>query len=115
MKFRFKGIEFDTDKYVYVLCHYHKDTYHGGEWCHAINYDMYRTTPGIKSYPIKCKRGVIKNIEVDFNHGQSFVTNFEVEVKNYHGKINIKNNFIAHTTKQARELYDEALKGGKIK
>lgn len=114
MKFYYKDREFDTDKYVYVLFQYHKDTYHGGEWLHAIHYGMNDYIMNPTNYPIKCKRGTIKNIEIDFNNGQSFVTNFEVEIKGYEYTINAQKNFIAHNTKEPRELYYKALAEGKI-
>lgn len=78
MKFTYNGIEWDTDKKVFVAGFSILDT----DWFFLDRREGYpgKNSATIREYGVQFKKGQIEEIIVDFNDGKSYVSDFAVHV-----------------------------------
>lgn len=104
MEFYWKGKTYDTDKHVYVVGR----TYGRQEsWYSYDKGDPFYDSNDI----IKCKQGTIKHIYMDYNHGQSFVSGFDIEVPSYDYRLDSNKVVFAESPIKARQLYEDIARG----
>lgn len=96
MQFYYGGKTWDTDKPVYVVGHRYKD----GSW---FPFRENQTINANVGWTVKCKRGTIRNINVDYNFGQSFVCGFEIYVPSYDGTLRTSEVIIAGDSAKGHE------------
>lgn len=104
MKFYWKGKTYDTDKHVYVAGYMYDRK---SNW---IPFDR----ENIKNYPgfiIKCKEGTINRLYIDYNHGQSFVSGFDINVPSYYHRLDSNKVIFAESPIKARQLYEDIARG----
>ena len=63
---------------------------------------------------IKCKKGTIINIYMDYNHGQSFVSGFDINVPSYQFRLNSNKVIFAESPQKARKKYDDMAREKKL-
>lgn len=106
MKFLFNGETYDTDKHLFVVGR----TYDKVSWYSYDKGDSFYESNTI----IKCKKGTIKRIYIDYNHGQSFVSGFDINVPSYHFRLNSNKVIFAESPQKARKKYDDMVREKKL-
>lgn len=97
MKFYCQGREWDTDKPVYVAGFVIRKS-----WFPVKNS---MDNKEVEKYGLKCRKGIISKICMNFNNGQSYVNDIWVFVPKEQDTINIHGYIISDSVKGVAELY----------
>lgn len=106
MKFLFNGETYDTDKHLFVVGR----TYDKVSWYSYHKGDSFYES----NATIKCKKGTIISIYMDYNHGQSFVSGFDINVPSYQFRLNSNKVIFAESPQKARKKYDDMVREKKL-
>ena len=100
MKFYYNGKTYDTDMHLYVV----GNTYLN--W-----YPIYKDYHSHHNGSLRCKKGTISCIYVDYNSGQSFVSGFDIYIPSQMTTLDSRKVVFAESPIKARQLYEELQKG----
>lgn len=103
MNFICNGKTYDTDKPLYIVGR----DFGKGSWYPFENGGSLCASEAT----VKCKKGTIKQICMDYNHGQSFVSSFKMDIPSYGNFVNSNEAIFAESPIKARKLYEERRRG----
>lgn len=97
MKFYCQGREWDTDRPVYIAGFVIKKS-----WFPIKNIT---NNEEVEKYGLKCRKGIISKIYIDFNNGQSYVKDIQFYIPKDQENINARGYIISDSAKGVAELY----------